>query len=72
MSRDIFSKDFKPYVQYTKGFYIYDYHKKQKVYIKGHYSYIDKGIVIPIDFRKKEDRSLFNRAKKRGRVFYGK
>lgn len=70
MSRDIFSNNFKPYVEYTKGHYAYDIYKKKRVYIKGHYTYCDRGSVSPINFKNKTDRDKFYKAKKQGRVFY--
>ena len=70
MSRDIFSNNFKPYVQYTKGHFIYDYMKKKKVYIKPHYSYVDKTGVYPLDLNNESDRKKIYNAKKSRRVFY--
>lgn len=70
MSRDIFSNNFKPYVQYTKGHFIYDYMKKKKVFIKPHYSYVDKTGVYQLDLKKKDDRDKFYKAKNNRRVFY--
>lgn len=68
MSKDRFSKDFKPYIERTKGFYAYTNDLK-KVYIPTHYSYIDKHGVRPINFKSYKDRELYDRMKKAGRVF---
>ena len=68
MSRDIFSKNFKPYISKTKGFYTYTTTGK-KVYIPTHYSYIGKNVVRPIDFKSSKDRDLYKRMKKNGRIF---
>ena len=70
MSTDIFSKNFRPYVKYTKGHYAYDVYKKKRVYIKGHYSYCDRYSVSTINFKDKADRIKFYKAKSQGRVFY--
>lgn len=68
MSRDIFSKDFKPYISRTKGFWTLT-HDFKKVYIPTHYSYCDKYSVRPINFKSFKDRQLYKRMKEKGRVF---
>ena len=56
MSTDIFSKNFKPYIRYSKGFWTFDLYNSKKVYIKPHYSYMDKYGVKNIDFKNPPDR----------------
>lgn len=72
MSFDIFSKNFKPYIAYTKGFYAYDQEKRKKVFIKSHYTYHDKYSVRPINFKDKKDREIFYKLKKENRILYNK
>ena len=69
MSKDIFDKNFKPYISKTKGFYALSYDKGKNIYIPTHYSYIGKGVVRPLDFKSSKDRDLYKRMKKMGRVF---
>lgn len=68
MSRDIFSKDFKPYIQRTKGFYAKSGSKK--TWIPTHYSYCTQSSVRPIDFKSVKDRRLFYQMKRKNRIFY--
>ena len=72
MNTDIFSKNFKPYIIYSKGFWSSNLYNSKRVYIKPHYSYMYKYGVKNIDFKNPRDRKLFFALKKQGRVFYPK
>ena len=67
MSRDIFSKNFRPYIAKTKGFW--STYGSKRTYIPTHYSYVDKYSVRTLDFRSNKDRNLYYRMKKSGRIF---
>lgn len=69
-SCDIFNKNFKPYISYTKGFWTYDYSTKKKVYIKPHYAYVDKYSVTPLRKDNIKHKTLYNKIKNQDRIFY--